>query len=79
MDELHISCRPSAKYSRRTSSILPMTRPVTIGGLSGKRRTSSFKNSLVDICRCIGYPQFLTRCSMTDKASNDWFGLRELT
>ena len=41
------------------------------GGLSGKRRTSSFKKSLVAICRCIGYPQFLTRVSRScDRGTN---------
>ena len=55
-----------------------MTRPVTIGGRSGKRRTSSLRNSFVLICKCMAYPQLCTRWSKTVKASRDWLGFREL-
>lgn len=40
-----------------------MTGPIIAGGRSGKRRTSSFKNSLVDIWRWKGYPHCLTSVS----------------
>lgn len=55
-----------------------MTRPVTIGGRSGNRRTNSLRKSFVLICRWIGYPQFLTKWSRTLSASSAWLGLREL-
>ena len=51
------------RHSSIASRILFCTLVGRIGGRSGKRRTSSLRNSLVLIWRWNGYPQFLTQIS----------------
>ena len=66
------------RHSSISSRILFCTRVLRIGGRSGKRLTSSFKKSLVEICKWNGYPQFLTQMSRSERASRLTFGLRWL-
>ena len=51
-----------------SSRILDITGPGNGGGRSGNLRTSSFRNSLVDIWRWNGYPHDCTRVSNNDNA-----------
>ena len=56
------------------SNIRDMTGPGNAGGRSGNRRTSSFKNSLVAIWRCSGYPHDWTSVSRRAKARMAMWG-----
>lgn len=51
------------RHSCTSSRIFFMGGGGKVGGRSGKRRTSSLRNSLVLIWRWNAYPQFLTRMS----------------
>lgn len=57
-----------------SSRILDITGPGNGGGLSGNLRTSSFRNSLVDIWRWKGYPQDWTRVSRRESARMAMWG-----
>ena len=59
-----------------SSSMRDMTGFGNGGGRSGNRLTSSFRNSLVEICRWNGYPQDWTRVSSSASASTAMCGFR---
>lgn len=62
-----------------SSRMRDMTGPGNGGGRSGKRRTSSLRNSLVEIWRWKGYPHVWTSVSRSASASMATWGLRWLT